>query len=75
MDNIEQCKREHWTEFLDSRDNIRKACVYTKTRRASQCIPVSKVGDTEVTDDREKADLLLNSFFPVPPQPVNQDST
>jgi hypothetical protein len=36
---------------------------------------VLKVGDTEVTDDKDKADLLLNSFFPVPPQPVSRDST
>jgi hypothetical protein len=75
MDKIEQCKREHWTEFLDNRENIWKAYAYTKTSRASHGIPVLKVGDSEVTDDKEKADFLLNSFFPVPPQPVNRDST
>jgi hypothetical protein len=75
MDKIEQCKREHWTEFLDNRENIWKAYAYTKTSRASHGIPALKVGDTEVTDDKEKADLLLNSFFPVPPQPVSRDGT
>jgi hypothetical protein len=75
MDKIEHCKREHWTEFLDNRENIWKAYAYTKTSRTNHGIPVLKVGDTEVTDDKEKADLLLNSFFPVPPQPVNRDST
>jgi hypothetical protein len=33
------------------------------------------VGDKEVTEDRKKADLLLNSFFPMPPQSVSRDST
>jgi hypothetical protein len=51
------------------------AYAYTKASRASQGILVLKAGDTEVTDDKEKADLLLNSFFPVPPQPVNRDNT
>ena len=75
MDKIEQCKREHWTEFLDNCDNIWKAYAYTKAGRASHGIHVLKVGDMEVTDDREKADLLLSSFFPVPPRPVDRDSS
>ncbi|KAL1581903.1 hypothetical protein WHR41_09480 [Cladosporium halotolerans] len=75
MDKIEQCKREHWVEFLDNRENIWKAYAYTKTSRASHGIPVLKVGDIEVTDDREKADLLLTSFFPVPPEPADRDGT
>jgi hypothetical protein len=33
---------------------------------------VLKVGDTEVTDDKEKAGLLLDSFFPKPPKPVDR---
>ena len=75
MDKIEQCKREHWIEFLDNRDNIWKAYAYTKASRASHGVPVLKAGGTEATDDREKADLLLSSFFPVPPKPVERDST
>jgi hypothetical protein len=75
MDKIEQCKRKHWTEFLDNRENIWKAYAYTKTSRASHGIPMLRVGDTEVTNDREKADLLLSTFFPVPPKPVDRDSS
>jgi hypothetical protein len=75
MDKIEQCKREHWAEFLDNRDNMWKAYAYTKTSRASHDTPVLKAGNTEVTDEREKADLLLRSFFPVPPRPVDRDSS
>jgi hypothetical protein len=75
MDKIEQCKREHWAAFLDDRDNIWKAYAYTKTGRVSHGIPVLKVGGTEVTDDKEKTGILLNSFFPRPPKPVDRDST
>lgn len=75
MDKIEQCKREHWIEFLDNRDNIWKAYVYTKASRTSYGVPVLKAGGTEATDDREKADLLLSSFFPIPPKLVERDST
>jgi hypothetical protein len=75
MDKIEQCKREHWTEFLDNRENIWKAYAYTKTGRASHGIPPLEDKGTEVTGDREKADLLLTSFFPVPPNPVDRDES
>jgi hypothetical protein len=75
MEKIEQCKREHWTEFLDNSDNIWKAYAYTKAGRASHGIPVVKVGDTEVTDDKKEAGLLLDSFFPGPPKPVDRDNT
>jgi hypothetical protein len=73
MDKIEQCKREHWVDFLINRDNIRKAFTYTKTSRASHGIPVLKANDTEVTKDREKANLLLALFFPVLLKPADRD--
>jgi hypothetical protein len=75
MDKIEQREWEHWVEFLDNRDNIWKAYAYTKASRASHGVPVLKMGDTEATDEREKADLLLTSFFPVPPERVERDDT
>jgi hypothetical protein len=55
------------------------AAVWVNKKHATQqvAIPSSDVvaGDTEVTDEREKADLLLTTFFPVPPKPVDRDST
>jgi hypothetical protein len=45
-DKTEQCKREHWSEFLDNRENIWKVYAYTKTSRTSHGIPVLKVEDT-----------------------------
>lgn len=36
---------------------------------------ITLAGNIEVTDDWEKASLLLESFFPVPPKPVDRDST
>jgi len=62
MDKIEHCKREHWVEFLDRRDNIWKAYAYTKTSHASHGILVLKAADTEVTDEREKADLTYTGM-------------
>jgi hypothetical protein len=50
-------------EFLDNRDKLWKAYAYTKTSRAGHDIPMLKTGNTEVTDEREKVDLLLGSFF------------
>lgn len=75
MDKIEQCKREHWSDFFDNRDNIWKAYAYTKTSRTNHGIPVLTAGTTEVIDDREKASLLLDSFFPIPPEPADRDGT
>lgn len=70
MDEIEQRKRSHWSEFLDERDNTWKAYAFTKASKAGNGIPALRGTDAEVTDDRWKADFLLTSFFPVPPQPV-----
>lgn len=44
-------------------------------QRAGHGIPVLKVGDAEVTEEREKADLLLSFFFPVPAKPVDRDGS
>lgn len=62
-------------DFLDNCDNIWKAYTYTKSTCTSLGIPVLKTRDTEMTDERQKADLLLTAFFPVPPQLVDQDVT
>lgn len=75
MDEIERRKKEHWTTFLDGRDDMWKAYTFTKATKTSNGIPVLKVNGDEVTGDREKAELLLDSFFPVPPQPGDRDRT
>ena len=75
MSRVEQCEREHRVKFSDNRDNIWKAYAYTKASRAGYGIPVLNFEVAEVTEEREKADLLLSSFFPVPPKPVDRDGS
>lgn len=75
MDKLERSNREYWAESLDNRDNIWKAYIYTKSCRANHSIPVLKVGHTEAAEEREKADLLLDSSFPVSPEPVDREGT
>jgi hypothetical protein len=60
---------------LDARDNIWKAYAYTETSRGSHGILVLKAGNTKVTEERQEADLLLASFFPVPPELADRDDT
>jgi hypothetical protein len=60
---------------LDARDNIWKAYAYTETSRASHGILVLKAGNTKVTDERQEADLLLASIFPVPSELADRDDT
>lgn len=33
MDGIERCKKRHWADFLDDRDNIWKAYAYSKAAK------------------------------------------
>jgi hypothetical protein len=60
---------------LDARDNIWEAYAYTETSRASHGILVLKAGNREVTEERQEADLLLASFFPVPSELTGRDDT
>jgi hypothetical protein len=60
-------------EFPYNRENIWKACVYPKTSRTGYDIPVLKVRDAKVTEEREKAGFLISIFFHVPPKPMNRD--
>ena len=74
MDEIDRRKRQHWAEFLDSRDNIWKAYAYAKAGKGRGGMPPLKDGGDEVCDDGEKARVFLRSFFPVPPPPQGEES-
>lgn len=52
MDEIERCKKRHWADFLDDRDNIWKAYAYSKAAKVTHGIPMLRHGDAQVTDDR-----------------------
>jgi ribonuclease HI len=65
---IEQQKQNHWKEFLDNADNVWKAAKYAKKKESSTPIPDLTVGDDKVTSDLGKAEVLMDTFFPQPPE-------
>ncbi|KFY95020.1 hypothetical protein V500_02979, partial [Pseudogymnoascus sp. VKM F-4518 (FW-2643)] len=65
---IQKQKRTHWASFLDDSDNIWKALSYLKNSKHTRKLPTLQVGDRSLEEDTEKADALLNTFFP--PQPI-----
>jgi hypothetical protein len=69
---IEKAKISHWKRFHDEAGEGRnwKAATYMKLRDSWGCIPTLSVGDREVTDNGEKAQAFMDSFFPTmaPPQ-------
>lgn len=67
---MEKQKKRHWMEFLENPDNIWKASRYTKTASSQRGIPfLTRTNGEKVEDDREKAKMLMETFFPTPPQP------
>lgn len=63
---IEKAKTSHWKQFLDKagEGKLWKAATYIRPRESWGCIPALKVGDREVTENQEKAQAFMDSFFP-----------
>ena len=63
---IEKAKISHWKQFLDEagEGKLWKAATYMKPRDSWGCIPPLKVGDGELVNNAEKAQALMDSFFP-----------
>jgi hypothetical protein len=75
---IRDKKRSHWNEFLGQADNIWKAAKYLDPQpSAFGNIPVlvTQQGSNtvEVESDGEKAQVLLNTFFPPVPDGWKED--
>jgi hypothetical protein len=71
---MEKQKKNHWNEFLEDLDNIWKAHRYTKMGSSQKGIPyLTRTTGERVEAEEEKGRMLIESFFPVPPQP--QDIT
>lgn len=66
-DAIDRQKKEHWKEFLDDPENIWKAARYTKAANVAVAVPDLVAGNRKYCTDEEKADLLMSTFFPEPP--------
>jgi hypothetical protein len=76
LDAIDTQKKQHWKDFLDDPENIWKAASYARPSRAAMDIPELVVGETRYQSDSEKAKVLMDTFFPMPPMPeVSNDPT
>jgi hypothetical protein len=73
---IEKAKNSHWKQFLDEagEGKLWKAATYMKPRDSWGCIPALKGDDREVTDNQEKAQAFMDSFFP-PTAPAEEESS
>lgn len=70
---IETVKAAHWKDFLDQANSrtVWRTKPYLERRDDYANIPALKSGDREVTDNEDKARVLMESFFPPnePPPP------
>ena len=69
-DEINRQKKQHWKDFLNDPENIWKAARYAKGANATASIPDLKDGEHEYCTDEEKAGVLMSTFFPKQPDPV-----
>lgn len=61
-------KRQHWQCFLEEPDNIWKAARYLRPRESTfGNIPILVDNQVEVEDNKDKAEVLLRTFFPPTP--------
>ncbi len=63
---IEKAKTMHWREFLDKarEGDLWKAATYMQPQDTYSNIPALKVGEEEITDNRDKAKAFREAFFP-----------
>lgn len=65
---IEKTKAAHWKAFLDaasaSSGDLWRAAAYMGQRDSYANIPPLRVGDREAVHNNDKAQVLLESFFP-----------
>lgn len=68
---LEKVKAADWKDFLDqaTSQTVWRATPYMKRNDAFANLPPLRVGDYEVTDNHDKARVLLETFFPPTSQP------
>ena len=69
-DHVRPIVTLRWKEFLQDPDNIWKANKYARTASQSTAIPTLVLGAETAGTDKDKAKMLMDSFFPVPPEPA-----
>jgi len=67
---IAKQKKNHWKEFLDDNQNVWKALAYLNNSSKTWTLPTLTARNRTYQEDKEKAELLLQTFFP--PQPELQ---
>ncbi|KAG9656470.1 hypothetical protein KCU64_g5853, partial [Aureobasidium melanogenum] len=72
---IQKQKKAHWKDFLNDPNNIWKANAYTKLANAGTTIPTLATSEGVARKDEEKAKMLMETFFPVPPEPQRERQT
>jgi hypothetical protein len=62
-------KKNHWHTFLDDQNDLWKANPISKSVSHDIRIPALHTENRVAEDDEEKADVLMESFFPLLPPP------
>jgi ribonuclease HI len=66
-------KAKHWAEFVGDPANVWKANKFTQLEPGSRGVPALKGPGGLVEQDEEKADIMLQAFFPPQPDPEPRD--
>jgi hypothetical protein len=66
---IDLQKSNHWKEFLDNPENVWKAAKYARRREGIAQIPDLTNGDETANSNKRKAEILMDTFYPTPPDP------
>ena len=67
---IQNQKKRHWKDFLDDSTNIWKALAYLNQAGKTQSIPGLRHQNEVIEEEKDKAVLFLDTFFPPQPIPV-----
>ena len=65
---IEKQKKLHWKDFLQDPSNIWKASRFTRMASQTAAIPTLVQGVMIAKTDEDKANMLMDTFYPIPPE-------
>lgn len=69
LQQIEKQKKRHWRDFLLDPSHIWKANRFARTASQGTCVPKLHLEERTAETDEEKANMLMDTFFPIPDQP------
>ncbi|KAM0712557.1 hypothetical protein Q7P35_000003 [Cladosporium inversicolor] len=75
LEEVDRQKRQHWGEFLEKPENVWKVASYARLTRAAIDVPELSIGGQTYSTDKEKARILMATFFPTPPAPEEGEET